>query len=528
MLPNVNTSLSGYVQVHNGLRLILDRNCIVRSAACGSSEKKVMLLSGGGSGHEPAHVGYVGYGMLDGAVCGDVFCSPSATAIVDCLQSIATPNDEVLFIVNNYTGDRLNFGLAAERAAVFYGFKKVMILLNDDDCSIEEGLVRRSVGKRGLAGSVLLIKILGAMAESGHTIEEIYRLGNEILREGHLATFGFTFDIVNEKLVNVELGKGLHGEPGVYKLQTCDNFEPIIEFMIDKLSKKIKTSSIVVVLINNLGGTSEFMLGVFMAILFKKLQKSYAVHRIYSGTFFSSLGTTGLSVTLLNLGYSDKLLSYLDFEVQHIAHALLTNRDLLNTYDRECGDGDTGNTIAKGAQAILDHLESATIEILYPAKLLLDLSMIMQLNVGGTSGALYSLLLQTASTVFVEADRDSKVTIKHWIQALSRGNEAIKRYALAELGDRTMLDPLGQAELELKRVYSASLSTIEYIRIFSETCQRVAEDTRRMVPKSGRASYSAVESGQADYKCPDPGAFAISVWARALLEACKVAKMDQE
>ncbi|XP_055527178.1 PTS-dependent dihydroxyacetone kinase 1, dihydroxyacetone-binding subunit DhaK-like [Wyeomyia smithii] len=231
MLSNVNTSLSGYVRAHNGLRLIQDRNCIVRLDK-EPSNHKVKLLSGGGSGHEPAHVGYVGYGMLDGAVCGDVFCSPSATAIVDCLRTIAKPSDEVLFIVNNYTGDRLNFGLAAERAAALYGYKKLMILLNDDDCSIEDELVRRSVGKRGLAGSVLLIKILGAMAELGHSVEEMHRFGNKMLRGGHLATFGFTFDIVNNSLVNIELGKGLHGEPGVYKMQACDNFESIIDFIM--------------------------------------------------------------------------------------------------------------------------------------------------------------------------------------------------------------------------------------------------------------------------------------------------------
>ncbi|XP_058836189.1 triokinase/FMN cyclase-like [Topomyia yanbarensis] len=570
MLSSVSVSLSGYIRANNGLRLIEDRNCIVR---LDNGKNKVKLISGGGSGHEPAHIGYVGVGMLDAAVCGDVFCSPSATSIVDCLRTVADPEESVLFIVNNYTGDRLNFGLAVERAESLYGYKKLRILLNDDDCSIDSTLVRKSVGKRGLAGSVLLIKILGAMAELAFTAEEIYRVGDELLRNGHLITFGFTFEVANGKLHNIELGKGLHGEPGVYKMDTSDNFEPIIQFMMTKLDGKFKPSADVVVLINNLGGTSEFHVGIFIETLSAILEKCYRIHRVYSGTFFSSLNQCGLSVTLLNLTYSDNLLRYLDYKVQvasplfgstsfhlpaskvinfqdknsskitastqsfklevcgeakshirsaleHISHTLLSSRELLNAYDRECGDGDTGTTIANGASALLANL-STGIDLQHPAKMLQDISLIMQLSIGGTSGAIYSLFFQAASKAFVGADNDPKITVQHWINALTHGNDAIMRHALTEVGDRTMLDPLREAELQLRNSIQENLPTAGYIRIFAETCERVAEATRRMIPKSGRASYSASESKQVHYNYPDPGAHAVAVWARGLCDAFK-------
>ncbi|XP_065074082.1 triokinase/FMN cyclase-like [Ochlerotatus camptorhynchus] len=575
MLSNVNTALSGFVRANNGLRFIQDRNCVLRREEQ-LSKAKVKLISGGGSGHEPAHNGYVGKGMLDGAVCGDVFCSPSATSIFDCLRMVAKPDESVLFVVNNYTGDRLNFGLAVERARLQYGYENLQILLNDDDCSIMESMTKKSVGKRGLAGCVLLIKILGAMAELGHSMDELIRFGEGLLREGYIATFGFTFDVIDGKLHNVELGKGLHGEPGVYKMDVCNGFESILHFALDRIAGKIApyTDTDVVVFVNNLGGTSEFIMGVFMSTLLKMLMNDYNIKRVYVGNFFTSLNQSGLSITLLNLKYSDKLLEYLDYEVQvasplfgglqsydlapsevlnfddrleskvtgiaheyklcfaessqpmirkilkNIANSLLSSRDLLNTYDKECGDGDTGNTIANGAEALLASIDSK-LELLHPAKLLQDISMIMQLSIGGTSGAIYSLFFQAASKAFAEADNDPKVTIKHWLWALTYGNDAIVQYALTEVGDRTMLDALRNGEFQLRDSLLQNLPTLISVEKFARACRMEAAATRKMVPKSGRASYCATATGKSDFEYPDPGAHAVAIWAWALYEGFK-------
>ncbi|KXJ77111.1 hypothetical protein RP20_CCG008317 [Aedes albopictus] len=572
MLQNVSTSLAGFVRANNGLRYMSDRNCILRREEQLLSKRgKVKLISGGGSGHEPAHNGYVGKGMLDAAVCGDVFCSPSATSIVDCLRMVAGPDESVLFIVNNYTGDRLNFGLAVERARSQYGYKHLEILLNDDDCSIMESMARKSVGKRGLAGCVLLIKMLGAMAELGYSMEEIVHFGKGLLQKGYIATFGFTFDVIDGKLQNVELGKGLHGEPGVYKMDHCNGFESIIYFALDRIAAKIApySDNDVVVLVNNLGGTSELMLGVFMSNLLPMLANDYNVKRVYVGNYFTSLSQSGLSVTLLNLKYSDKVLQYLDFKVQiastlfggqpsyglppsevfnfedrkeyqtngndckfklcfeessqttirnvlkNIGCTLLENRELLNIYDRECGDGDTGTTIANGATALLASLES-TLDVLHPAKMLQQMSQIMQLTIGGTSGAIYGLFLHAASIAFEEADNDSKIAVNHWLSALTSGNKAIMQYALTELGDRTMLDVLKRGEDELLNAILHNLPTLRCVEIFAWACEKEATNTRKMVPKSGRAAYCAAQSGRADFEHPDPGAYAVALWARAL------------
>lgn len=575
MLQNVSTSLAGFVRANNGLRYISDRNCIIRREDQ-LSKGKVKLISGGGSGHEPAHNGYVGKGMLDAAVCGDVFCSPSATSIVDCLRMVADPDDSVLFIVNNYTGDRLNFGLAVERARSQYGYKRLQILLNDDDCSIMESMTRKSVGKRGLAGCVLLIKMLGAMAELGSAMDEIVEFGERLLREGFIATFGFTFDVIDGKLHNVELGKGLHGEPGVYKMGQCNGFDSVVYFALDRIAAKIApySDNDVAVLVNNLGGTSEFTLGVFLSTLLPMLANDYNVKRVYVGNFFTSLNQSGLSITLLNLKYSDKILQYLNYEVQvastlfggppsydlppseafnfddlekyqmngntgefklsfdesaqsiiksilkNIGGTLLNNRELLNTYDGECGDGDTGNTIANGATALLVNLES-TLDVRYPAKMFQELSKIMQMNIGGTSGAIYSLFLHAASNAFLEADDDPKITIKHWLWALTYGNSAIMQYAQTEIGDRTMLDPLKRGEDDLRRAILQNLSTVRCVEKFATACEIEAKATRKMIPKSGRASYCATQSGRGDFEHPDPGAHAVALWARALAAAYK-------
>ncbi|KAL9700560.1 hypothetical protein quinque_004001 [Culex quinquefasciatus] len=450
MNSNVNIALSGFIRANNGLRLIQDRNCIVRNTRSGStSTTGVKLISGGGSGHEPAHIGYVGRGMLHGAVCGDVFAAPSATAILDCLRTVATDpgGDSVLFVVNNYTGDRLNFGLAMERARSLYGYCRVRMLLNDDDCSIEDSVVARSVGKRGLAGKVLLIKIMGAMAELGFSLDELYEYGDGLLRKGHMATFGFTFEITDgDKLRNVELVK----------------FDTIVE---------VETRP--------------------NPDLFKiKLQES--------------------STSLVNN------------TLHHIAQVLQTSRDLLNAFDRECGDGDTGNTIANGATALLAALATASIDLLHPAKMLQDISTILQLSVGGTSGAVYSLFFQAASKAFQTSttNRFAAVTLNHWLTALAAGNDAIVQYALTELGDRTMLDPLRQGEFRLRTAVQQGLPAMDCVEIFAAACGEAAKDTQHMRPRSGRATYSASGGdGSVDYRFPDPGAHAVSIWARSLFEA---------
>lgn len=570
-LTSVGTSLSGLIAAHNGLQLLTPGcNCVTRLDN-DPSDGRVKLLSGGGSGHEPAHAGYVGTGMLSGAICGDIFSSPSVSSILDCLRTVAAgPDGRVIFIVKNYTGDRLNFGLAVERARVGLGYGDVRMLLVDDDCSIERGQVRASVGKRGLAGVVLVHKILGAMAEEGGGLDEVYGFGEGLVR--NLGTIGFTFKLVGDTLQNVEIGKGIHGEPGVYTMPACKDFEGIVEFLLKKLEKSVLKASEVVLLVNNLGGTSEFLMGIFLKSLLDKVKQDYTVKRTYCGTFLSSLDQSGISVTLLNLGYSPKLLQYLDYEVAvpsmlfgrkccnlspsavatvspmeilqlssgvptctiseqfgaklastvitFVCEALISCKDMLNTIDKEAGDGDTGSTISRGAQSILDQLNASKLDLTRPVKLLQQISIVLERDMGGSSGALYSLFFQGASKIFAEG-ADQPVTLNLWSQALTAGNDTIAKYALTQLGDRTMLDPLREGEHRLRGALEGGKATLESVECFTKGCEEAARATQHMVARAGRASYAASGEGEQKYQHPDPGAHAVSIWARALLEACK-------
>ncbi|XP_062551287.1 triokinase/FMN cyclase-like [Armigeres subalbatus] len=574
-LSDVGSLLQGFILSHGGLKLLKERNCIVRLDN-NPTDGKVKLISGGGSGHEPAHAGYVGEGMLAGAVCGNVFSSPSVTAILDCLRAVTDKDGSIIFIVKNYTGDRLNFGIAVELARATYGFRDVRMLLVGEDCSIDADNVRKSVGKRGLAGVVLVHKILGAMAASGMSIDEVYKFGEGLIAGGNLATIGFTFQLNNEVLENIEIGKGIHGEPGVYKMQASNNFDQINDFIISKLIASVDKSSEVVLLINNLGGTSQLLLGVFMESFLKKIEPVYAVKRIYSGAYLTSLDQAGISVTVLNMSYSPKLLEYLDYEVtipstlfrsrsrfnqppstvvkvaalapleiqletsnacavssefgaklaQTIVHficeALISCTGMLNTIDKETGDGDTGSTISKGVESVLKQLKTKKLDLIHPGILLQQISVLLQQDMGGSSGALYSLFLQGGAAIFMNptADRQS-VSIQHWVQALNNANDTIVKYAFTQLGDRTMLDPLREGERRLRESIAEGLPILDCVESFTKGCEEGARATQHMVPKSGRAAYAASSEASQSYNYADPGAHAVSIWARALLEACK-------
>ena len=313
----VYTSLCGFVKANSGLKLYENGNFVVRHDNDPNCAK-VKLISGGGSGHEPSHIGYIGHGMLTAAICGDIFAAPSMTSILNCILAVGNPNSNFIFIVNNYTGDRLNFGLAKEIASTKHGYKNIKILLVNDDCSIIEENVKKSVGKRGLAGCVLLHKILGAMAELGqHTIEEIFDFGSTLLKNSQLCTLGFTFQSDRNSLRNIEIGKGIHGEPGVSTLNFSENFDTILEILLEKFTMKIMPKSRIILLVNNLGGTSEFLMTLFAETLMNKFEGLFEVERIYIGTFLSSLKQEGISVTLLELDKKrgHEILTYMDYDV---------------------------------------------------------------------------------------------------------------------------------------------------------------------------------------------------------------------
>lgn len=256
-------------------------------------------------------------GMLTAAVCGEIFASPSVLNIMTAILSVAKPGTPILLIVTNYTGDRLNFGLAGEIAKTRYGYD-VETLLIDDDCAIEN--VRKSVGKRGLAGTVLIHKIAGAMAAKGYNLKEIHGLCNEILKNERLATIGFTFTNTGDTIKSIEIGRGIHGEPGIMKLDDEPNFEKIIEIVAQKLLKKLPCTGKkpkILLMFNNLGGTSAFTMSTFSNFFLQKIRNHYDVQLVLEGTFMTSLNEEGISVTILHLLDVDK-----DTIIEFIKHTV--------------------------------------------------------------------------------------------------------------------------------------------------------------------------------------------------------------
>lgn len=280
---------------------------------------KVSLISGGGSGHEPAHAGFVGKGMLDCAVCGDVFASPSQIQVYNAIKECATDKG-VLLIIKNYSGDCMNFNNAAELAKEEDGIKVDAVYVNDD-IAVKDSLY--TVGRRGVAGTVFVHKIAGAAAEQGKSLEEVKAVANRTIE--NVRSFGFAlssctppakgtpiFDIGEDE---IEFGVGIHGEPGrkTEKLQTADQLaKRIVKDLLDDLGAK--KGDEVALLINGFGATPLMELYLFNNSVSNELEKAgISIHKTLVGNYMTSIDMAGASVTILKV--DSELKSLIDYPV---------------------------------------------------------------------------------------------------------------------------------------------------------------------------------------------------------------------
>ncbi len=288
---------------------------MLRADAERARNQQVAIISGGGSGHEPAHIGYIGAGMLSAAVAGDVFTSPSSDSIFAAIQAVSGKAGALL-VVKNYTGDRLNFGLAAEMARA-EGIPVEMVIV-DDDVALKDR--EQATGARGLAGAVFIHKLAGAAAAEGKSLRDIAATAREAVK--FLATMGVSFSAGISPAVGkpsfelgereMELGLGIHGEPGVKrtKVQTADELTETL--LTEILTRgKFGGEKQVAVMMNNLGATTAMELAIVArhAVPFLK-SKGFTVERVYAGTFLSSLDMAGISISVL--GIDDQRLRWLD------------------------------------------------------------------------------------------------------------------------------------------------------------------------------------------------------------------------
>ncbi len=298
-----NQMIQGMVKAYpKHLRKLDCGNVVVRAK---KKEGKVALISGGGSGHEPAHGGYVGEGMLDAAVAGPVFTSPTPDQILEGIKAVAT-DQGVLMVIKNYTGDVMNFEMAAEMAQM-EGIQVKQVVVNDD-VAVDGSLY--TVGRRGVAGTVFVHKIAGALAERGASLDEVQAVAQKVI--DHVRTMGAAiapctvpaagkpgFELAEDEM---EVGIGIHGEPGTHKeaMKTADE---ITDLLLDKILADLDYSgSQVAVMVNSSGATplmELFIINNRVADVLK--EKGISVYRTFVGEYMTSIEMEGFSISLLKL-----------------------------------------------------------------------------------------------------------------------------------------------------------------------------------------------------------------------------------
>ncbi|XP_019967815.2 triokinase/FMN cyclase [Paralichthys olivaceus] len=561
----VDEALCGLVRASGGLSLLKGHRVVLRSDL-ERLRGKVALLSGGGSGHEPAHGGYVGAGMLSAAVAGGVFASPPPASILAAIMSLHNAGASgVLLIVKNYTGDRLNFGLAAEQARN-QGVAVDMVIVAED-CAFDRP---SKAGRRGLCGTVFIHKLAGALAEEGSSLDHIVARVTEVLKG--IGSLGVSlspcsvpgclpsFDLPPG---DMELGLGIHGEPGI-KRSKVTSADEVVKTMIDHMTNPdsqsrlpLKSGESVVVCVNNLGALSCLEMAIVTRAAITCLEnRGVAVARVMSGSFMTSLEMAGVSLTLMradeetlrlfdaatsapawpnlssvhvsgrshvaapptmstrpqdDIHTEGSLSPVMRKTLESVCSTLLEKQEELNSLDRAAGDGDCGNTHAQAARAIQEWLQSHVVPGC-PGKLLSVLAGLVQEKMGGSSGALYSLFLTAAAGHVSEGRSDAA----SWASAVHAGTQAMRRYGGADPGDRTMLDALFPAVDELMKLTTAPPGgQMVVLQAAVQKAASGAEHTRNLTARAGRASYIAAER----VTLPDPGAVAVAAILRAVLES---------
>ncbi|TDT52429.1 dihydroxyacetone kinase [Enterobacter sp. AG5470] len=526
----VNDAIEGLViSAPHGNLVRLDIDPAIRIVARADWDKsRVAVISGGGSGHEPAHAGFVGKGMLTAAVCGDVFASPSVDAVLNAIVAV-TGDRGCLLIVKNYTGDRLNFGLAAEKAKR-YGLKVEMVIVADDIALPD------NKQPRGIAGTALVHKIAGYAAEHGKSLSEVRDIARQACDSVY--SLGLAMETCNlpgsdseeeERIQRgkVELGLGIHGEPGASVVDT-HNSKALIETLVQPLKAAVGDDR-VAVLINNLGGVSALEMALLTKELAHSALKDQIAYLIGPAPLVSSLDMKGFSLSLLRLnGVFEQAICadvqtvgwqkpvpfapmktqphsavYTGLEsepsenpqvralVSSAAQTLIGLENRLNALDAKVGDGDTGSTFAEGAREIVRLLESDALPLNNTAQLLQLVGERLATVMGGSSGVLMSIFFTAAGQAVHNGTALS--------DALLLGLKQMKHYGGADLGDRTLIDAL-QPALEALRDsgLDAAVTAAKNGAASTATMQKAG---------AGRSSYVNRENLDG---VSDPGAVAIA------------------
>lgn len=549
----VTEMLEGFVAATPGTALLAGETVVVRTDLPEKPARNVAVISGGGSGHEPAHAGYVGQGMLTAAVAGDVFTSPSTDAVLAAIRHVAGPAGALL-IVKNYTGDRLNFGLAAELARG-EGIP-VEVAIVADDVALRDTVPADR--RRGIAGTVLVHKIAGAAAQDGRPLAEVAELARQAadaVGSMGIALGSCTLPAVGRPgfelgAEEIEVGLGIHGEPGVRR-EAISGMDDLARQVLDVIvaDRGLDGAQPVALLVNGLGATPPMELAIAQRAALNDLRgRGLTVARVWSGTLLSALDMPGFSYSVMPV--SDAVLSLLDAPcdapawpgagvpndgpvilpdetpteaatpdaapdasgmqvraaVLRAAEALIAAEPELTRLDSLAGDGDLGQSMLRGAEAVkaLPPGAFANAEAGLAA-----VAGAMRKAIGGSSGPFYATALLRAAR---QLSGKAQPNANDWAEAFDAATQAISDLGGAKPGDRTMIDALRPAADAFTAQLGAGASLRDAWQSAVAAANQGLEATASMRAGAGRASYL----GDRSKGIPDGGAAAVTIWMAAI------------
>ncbi|OFD64857.1 DhaKLM operon coactivator DhaQ [Bacillus mycoides] len=557
---------NGMVMAHPELEFLKKYKVIKKKEM---NENKVTLISGGGSGHEPAHAGLVGKGMLDAAVCGDVFASPSQIQVYQAIKETASKKGTLL-IIKNYSGDIMNFKNGAHLATedgIEVDYVKV-----DDDIAVEDSLY--TVGRRGVAGVIFVHKIAGAAAEAGMDLGAVKAIAEKAA--ANVRTIGLaltsctvpasgspTFTLAEDEM---EYGVGIHGEPGI-KREKMLSADELANRMTNDLMKDlgVKDGEEIALLVNGFGGTPLQELYLFNNAVTRELAaRNIKINRVFVGNYMTSIDMAGMSLTVMKLDDELKTLlskecntpafkvdgpvesveyvnvledveeKEVSFEIETAEeHAVMKDNVItLNNMvylvdkmsdiiiknevpfcelDTHAGDGDFGMSVAKGFKQLKREWSSILGQDNLTIGSFLDgCSMIIMEHCGGASGPIWGGAFRAASKAAGEKRELAVGEFAEMLQAALHGIQSIGERSFgrgAVVGDKTLVDALAPCVDSWLDSASNEVDVKTAFEKGAEAAVKGAEYTKEIVARMGRAGTV----GERSLGYPDAGAHALGV-----------------
>lgn len=564
----VKEMCNGIVLAHPELKFLEKYKIITKKEI---NKDKVSLISGGGSGHEPAHAGFVGEGMLDAAVCGDIFASPSQIQVYQAIKE--TKSDKgTLLIIKNYSGDMMNFKNAAHLASE--DGIKVDYIKVDDDIAVQDSLY--TVGRRGVAGTVLVHKIAGACAQQGKSLEEVKEVALKAAQNVRSIGFAFTSCTVPAKGTptfeigdnEMEYGVGIHGEPGI-KRESVISADELANRMVKALLDDLKVDTNkdeIALLVNGFGGTPLQELYLLNNSVTRELtNRNISINRTFVGNYMTSIDMAGASVSIMKLDdqLKELLSSYsnapgfkVDGPVEKVKYKELTalsdeGKDIsftVNTdesyaiiedniislnnmiyiidkmseciikneipfceLDSHAGDGDFGMSVAKGFKQLKrewhDIIEAKSHSI---GSFLEACSMVIMEHCGGASGPIWGSAFRAAGRNVGDKNQLTIGEFANMLQAAVKGIQSTGERSFgrgAVVGDKTLIDALVPCADAWTESGKNGVDVKSAFIAGAQAAVEGAKATEKIVARMGRAGTV----GERSLGYPDAGAYGLGV-----------------